>query len=160
MADMHASAASLSISTYASALCMDCTPCLQDEFVIQRTAALVDQHDDHIPSLTVAETLAFARKCQVGPHGGGTGIDLVAALRDARRKQAPLSQSIRHLREKHAVVSLQPLLLTACCRRLMCPLQNRTNIGQMGPAECRSLACMHMGDGKIHHAQPKLLTSS
>ena len=36
------------------------------EFVIQRTAGLVDQYDEHIANLTVHETLDFASACQVG----------------------------------------------------------------------------------------------
>ncbi|XP_020424974.1 pleiotropic drug resistance protein 1 [Prunus persica] len=39
------------------------------EFVPQRTAAYVSQHDLHIPELTVRETLAFSARCQgVGPR--------------------------------------------------------------------------------------------
>ena len=36
------------------------------DFVIQRTAGLVDQYDEHIANLTVHETLDFATACQVG----------------------------------------------------------------------------------------------
>ena len=35
------------------------------DFVIQRTAGLVDQYDEHIANLTVHETLDFATACQV-----------------------------------------------------------------------------------------------
>jgi ABC-type multidrug transport system ATPase subunit/ABC-type multidrug transport system permease subunit len=35
-------------------------------FVVQRTAGLVDQYDQHIPNLTVAETVKFAGDCQIG----------------------------------------------------------------------------------------------
>ena len=38
----------------------------QKEFVILRTAGLVDQYDEHIANLTVHETLDFATACQVG----------------------------------------------------------------------------------------------
>lgn len=38
----------------------------KSEFVIQRTAGLVDQYDEHIANLTVHETLDFATACQVG----------------------------------------------------------------------------------------------
>jgi len=37
-----------------------------DSFVVQRTAGLVDQYDQHIPNLTVAETVKFAAHCQMG----------------------------------------------------------------------------------------------
>ena len=36
------------------------------EFNMARTIALVDQLDQHIPNLTVRETLEFAHVCQVG----------------------------------------------------------------------------------------------
>lgn len=38
------------------------------EFVIERTAAYVNQLDVHVPLLTVAETITFAFLCQVGKH--------------------------------------------------------------------------------------------
>lgn len=34
-----------------------------DQFVVERTAAYVDQHDNHLPVLTVGETLGFAHAC-------------------------------------------------------------------------------------------------
>ena len=40
------------------------------EFVIQRTAGLVDQYDEHIANLTVHETLDFATACQVDKKKG------------------------------------------------------------------------------------------
>ena len=42
----------------------------KSEFVIQRTAGLVDQYDEHIANLTVHETLDFATACQVGKVKG------------------------------------------------------------------------------------------
>lgn len=36
-----------------------------DEFVVQRTAGYVDQHDKHIPNMTVLETVNFAAQCQI-----------------------------------------------------------------------------------------------
>ena len=36
-----------------------------DDFVVQRTAGYVDQHDRHIPNLTVLETTQFAAECQI-----------------------------------------------------------------------------------------------
>jgi ABC-type multidrug transport system ATPase subunit len=35
-----------------------------DDFVPQRTAAYVSQHDLHIGEMTVRETLAFSARCQ------------------------------------------------------------------------------------------------
>ena len=40
----------------------------KSDFVIQRTAGLVDQYDEHIANLTVHETLDFATACQVGTN--------------------------------------------------------------------------------------------
>ncbi|MBA0646064.1 hypothetical protein Goklo_014058, partial [Gossypium klotzschianum] len=40
-----------------------------DDFVPQRTAAYIGQHDVHIPEMTVRETIAFSARCQgVGPR--------------------------------------------------------------------------------------------
>ncbi|KAG2452157.1 hypothetical protein HYH02_003189 [Chlamydomonas schloesseri] len=49
-----------------------------DEFNVRRTAAYVDQIDNHNPNLTVRETLDFAHACQVGLHGAT--IDVPAEL--------------------------------------------------------------------------------
>lgn len=38
----------------------------KDEFCVQRTTALVDQRDNHITNLSVAETAEFAHKCHTG----------------------------------------------------------------------------------------------
>lgn len=46
----------------------------KSEFVIQRTAGLVDQYDEHIANLTVHETLDFATACQVGKVKGSDNI--------------------------------------------------------------------------------------
>lgn len=35
-----------------------------DQFVVHRTAAFMDQQDNHIPCLTVRETLNFSARCQ------------------------------------------------------------------------------------------------
>ncbi|KAG2439064.1 hypothetical protein HYH02_006591 [Chlamydomonas schloesseri] len=56
----------------------------QDEFVVERTTSLVNQHDNHIPTLTVMETLEFAHTCQLGSRGGG--FDLPGELRKAIEK--------------------------------------------------------------------------
>ncbi|KAG2487630.1 hypothetical protein HYH03_013769 [Edaphochlamys debaryana] len=53
----------------------------QDEFVVERTTAYVNQHDEHIPTLTVMETLSFAHTCQIGSEG--TGYDLPGELKRA-----------------------------------------------------------------------------
>ncbi|PPS08323.1 hypothetical protein GOBAR_AA12321 [Gossypium barbadense] len=40
-----------------------------DDFVPQRTAAYIGQHDVHIPEMTVRETIAFSARCQgIGPR--------------------------------------------------------------------------------------------
>ncbi|TKY64525.1 ABC transporter G family member 40 [Spatholobus suberectus] len=52
-----------------------------NEFVPQRTAAYISQHDVHIGEMTVRETLAFSARCQ----GVGTRHDLLSEL--ARREK-------------------------------------------------------------------------
>ncbi|XP_074275948.1 pleiotropic drug resistance protein 1-like [Silene latifolia] len=47
-----------------------------NEFVPQRTAAYISQHDVHIPELTVRETLAFSARFQ----GVGYGYEMLAEL--------------------------------------------------------------------------------
>ncbi|XP_065867193.1 pleiotropic drug resistance protein 1-like [Euphorbia lathyris] len=54
-----------------------------DEFIPQRTAAYISQHDIHIAEMTVRETLAFSARCQ----GVGTRYDLLAEL-SRREKEA------------------------------------------------------------------------
>ncbi|XP_056166149.1 pleiotropic drug resistance protein 1-like isoform X1 [Syzygium oleosum] len=53
-----------------------------DEFVPQRTAAYISQHDLHIGEMTVRETLAFSARCQ----GVGSRYDMLAEL--LRREKA------------------------------------------------------------------------
>ncbi|KDP36995.1 hypothetical protein JCGZ_06051 [Jatropha curcas] len=53
-----------------------------NEFIPQRTAAYISQHDEHIGEMTVRETLAFSARCQ----GVGTQHDLLAEL--SRREKA------------------------------------------------------------------------
>ncbi|CAA0839123.1 ABC transporter G family member 40 [Striga hermonthica] len=53
------------------------------EFIAQRTAAYVSQHDVHIGEMTVRETLAFSARCQ----GVGTNHEMLAEL-SRREKQA------------------------------------------------------------------------
>lgn len=52
----------------------------KSEFVIQRTAGLVDQYDEHIANLTVHETLDFATACQVGKVKGSDHIVKVQSV--------------------------------------------------------------------------------
>ncbi|KAJ7972576.1 Pleiotropic drug resistance ABC transporter [Quillaja saponaria] len=52
------------------------------EFVPQRTAAYISQHDLHMGELTVRQTLAFSARCQ----GVGSNFDLLAEL--SRREKA------------------------------------------------------------------------
>nr|XP_010914973.1 ABC transporter G family member 36 isoform X1 [Elaeis guineensis] len=54
-----------------------------DDFVPQRTAAYISQHDLHIGQMTVRETLSFSARCQ----GVGTRYDMLAELA-RREKQA------------------------------------------------------------------------
>ncbi|KAH9714763.1 ABC transporter G family member 40 [Citrus sinensis] len=53
-----------------------------DEFVPERTAAYISQHDNHIGEMTVRETLAFSARCQ----GVGTRYEMLTEL--ARREKA------------------------------------------------------------------------
>ncbi|XWS16406.1 hypothetical protein CRYUN_Cryun34aG0084600 [Craigia yunnanensis] len=53
-----------------------------DEFVPQRTAAYISQHDLHIGEMTVRETLAFSARCQ----GVGSRYEMLAEL-SRREKQ-------------------------------------------------------------------------
>ncbi|XP_044495069.1 pleiotropic drug resistance protein 1-like isoform X1 [Mangifera indica] len=53
-----------------------------NEFVPQRSAAYISQHDLHIPEMTVRETLSFSARCQ----GVGSRYDMLAEL--ARREKA------------------------------------------------------------------------
>ncbi|KAK3411003.1 hypothetical protein EUGRSUZ_J03025 [Eucalyptus grandis] len=53
-----------------------------NEFVPQRTAAFISQHDLHIGEMTVRETLAFSARCQ----GVGSRYDLLSEL--LRREKA------------------------------------------------------------------------
>ncbi|KAJ7951846.1 Pleiotropic drug resistance ABC transporter [Quillaja saponaria] len=53
-----------------------------DEFVPQRTAAYISQHDIHIPEMTVRETLAFSARCQ----GVGTRHEWITEL--SRKEKA------------------------------------------------------------------------
>ncbi|XP_071722010.1 pleiotropic drug resistance protein 1-like isoform X2 [Rutidosis leptorrhynchoides] len=53
------------------------------EFVAQRTAAYISQHDLHVPEMTVRETLAFSARCQ----GVGNRFEMLAEL-SRREKEA------------------------------------------------------------------------
>ncbi|KAH9666422.1 ABC transporter G family member 40 [Citrus sinensis] len=53
-----------------------------DEFVPQRTAAYISQHDNHIGEMTVRETLAFSARCQ----GVGSRYEMLSEL--SRREKA------------------------------------------------------------------------
>ncbi|XP_077211685.1 pleiotropic drug resistance protein 1-like [Tasmannia lanceolata] len=54
-----------------------------EEFVPQRAAAYISQHDLHIGEMTVRETLAFSARCQ----GVGTGYEMLMEL-SRREKEA------------------------------------------------------------------------
>jgi ABC-type multidrug transport system ATPase subunit len=53
-----------------------------NEFVAQRSAAYISQHDLHIAEMTVRETLAFSARCQ----GVGSRYDMLTEL--SRREKA------------------------------------------------------------------------
>ncbi|WVZ64156.1 hypothetical protein U9M48_013719 [Paspalum notatum var. saurae] len=48
-----------------------------EEFVPQRTAAYISQHDLHIPEMTVRETLSFSARCQGASAVGGNEASVV-----------------------------------------------------------------------------------
>ncbi|CAL5218652.1 g355 [Coccomyxa viridis] len=54
-----------------------------DQFVVHRTAAFMDQQDNHIPCLTVRETLNFSARCQ----GSGQRPDEMSAIRQIEKGQ-------------------------------------------------------------------------
>ncbi|GLC42336.1 hypothetical protein PLESTM_001322300 [Pleodorina starrii] len=65
-----------------------------DQFNVLRTAAYVDQIDNHNPNLTVRETLDFAHACQVGLHGAGFNLPAeLAAHRIASQRIASQGDS-------------------------------------------------------------------
>ena len=51
-----------------------------DRFVVHRTAAFMDQQDEHIPCLTVRETLNFSARCQGSGQRPGGAISSCLAL--------------------------------------------------------------------------------
>lgn len=53
-----------------------------EDFVVQRTAGLVEQFDYHIPNLTVIETVKFAASCQTAPR---QRAEMLAAVDKAKR---------------------------------------------------------------------------
>ncbi|KAK3416807.1 hypothetical protein EUGRSUZ_H02568 [Eucalyptus grandis] len=55
---------------------------VMNEFVLERTAAYISQHDLHIGEMTVRETLAFSARCQ----GVGSRYDMLSEL--SRREKA------------------------------------------------------------------------
>jgi len=58
----------------------------QDEFIIENSSAYVEQLDNHFPTLTVRETLEFAKKCQRG-FGEGSIVKTVKKLLESREKK-------------------------------------------------------------------------
>ena len=49
-----------------------------DQFVVHRTAAFMDQQDNHIPCLTVRETLNFSARCQgSGQRPGAVMLSII-----------------------------------------------------------------------------------
>ncbi|XLT34240.1 hypothetical protein HN873_065532 [Arachis hypogaea] len=60
-----------------------------NEFVPQRTAAYISQHDVHIGEMTVRETLTFSARCQ----GVGSRYDLLSEL-SRREKEAKIKPDV------------------------------------------------------------------
>lgn len=60
-----------------------------DQFVVHRTAAFMDQQDNHIPCLTVRETLNFSARCQGSGQRPGAQLDekqyTLALMRESDR---------------------------------------------------------------------------
>ena len=61
-----------------------------NDFVIRRTAALVDQHDRHLPELTALETVKFSYDCQT------SGSMLAEILVSAKMKSSKSSKKLNH----------------------------------------------------------------
>jgi ABC-type multidrug transport system ATPase subunit len=62
-------------------------------FVVQRTAGLIDQYDHHIPNLTVLETVKFAFDCQISSEVAAAmlvALDKTALARERSRGDADL----------------------------------------------------------------------
>jgi ABC-type multidrug transport system ATPase subunit len=57
-------------------------------FAVQRTAGLVDQYDQHIPNLTVAETVKFAGDCQIGTEARIETLVFVNKAAEEARQEA------------------------------------------------------------------------
>ena len=105
-----------------------------DQFVVHRTAAFMDQQDNHIPCLTVRETLNFSARCQ------GSG----------QRPGLPCSLSLKHLSMDAACISRIASLLCDFVENL-CETLERLSL----PC-CRSVARLFAVLGDIlaqHHAQ-------
>lgn len=56
-----------------------------DEFCVERAIGLVDQYDDHLPMLTVRETLVrgFPQPQELGPPGGASRRSLACRVMTA-----------------------------------------------------------------------------
>ncbi len=63
-----------------------------DQFVVHRTAAFMDQQDNHIPCLTVRETLNFSARCQGSGQRPGVSCSpsLVLLSTDAAHLGIPI----------------------------------------------------------------------
>ncbi|XP_031397820.1 pleiotropic drug resistance protein 3-like isoform X2 [Punica granatum] len=54
-----------------------------DEFVPQKTSAYISQHDEHIPEMTVRETIDFSARCQ----GIGSRADMMMEVSKIERRE-------------------------------------------------------------------------
>ena len=74
-----------------------------NRFVVHRTAAFMDQQDEHIPCLTVRETLNFSARCQgSGQRPGAATISRLALppfeRAGAERLSLPRQVAVMHAR--------------------------------------------------------------
>ena len=69
-----------------------------EDFVLRRTAAYIDQDDNHLANLPVGETLRFAWQCQQRRRGA-TGFDVLAASdgKDGATASAAIGAAVRFL---------------------------------------------------------------
>ena len=77
----------------------------KSDFVIQRTAGLVDQYDEHIANLTVHETLDFATACQVGKVKGSDHIVKVQLVMLCLLHAVPAAPLQSLLQSLHTAIS-------------------------------------------------------
>lgn len=57
------------------------------DFVVQRTAGLVDQYDNHIPNMKVLETINFAAECQIDDSTGAHLLSAVKQMKHLKKRR-------------------------------------------------------------------------